>query len=83
MRQQPSTAKGVIFLTLGDETGSVNVIVWPDMVERFRNVVYGASLMAVYSKWQNQSNVRSLISLRLMDFSHLLGQLATRSRDFC
>jgi error-prone DNA polymerase len=83
VRQQPSTAKGVIFLTLEDETGPVNVIVWPDMVERFRKVVYGASLMAVYGKWQNQSDVRSMISLRLVDFSHLLGQLETQSRDFC
>jgi error-prone DNA polymerase len=83
VRQRPMTAKGVVFVTLEDETGPINVIVWPDMVEKYRQIVYRASLLAVYGKWQNQSNVRHLVSLKLVDMSHLLGQLETRSRDFC
>lgn len=83
VRQRPMTAKGVVFLTLEDETGPINVIVWPDMVEKYRKQVYGAALLAVYGKWQNQSNVRHLVSQMLVDFTHLLGELDTKSRDFC
>jgi error-prone DNA polymerase len=52
MRQQPQTAKGVVFVTLEDETGSVNVIVWKAVKEQFREVLYRARLMAVFGVWQ-------------------------------
>jgi error-prone DNA polymerase len=54
VRQRPGTAKGVVFLTIEDETGTVNVIIWPDMMEKYRREVFGASLLAVYGKWQSQ-----------------------------
>lgn len=82
VRQRPETAKGVTFLTIEDETGSTNVICWPDLLTHYRREIYGASLLGVYGRWQNQNNVRHLIAMRLVDLSHLLGKLATSSRDF-
>ncbi|WP_297832617.1 error-prone DNA polymerase [Pseudomonas sp.] len=82
VRQRPGTAKGVVFITLEDETGTVNVICWPTIVEQFRREVMGAQLLGVYGVWQCESNVRHLVAKRLVDLSHLLGELDTRSRDF-
>ena len=86
MRQQPQTAKGVVFVTLEDETGSVNVIVWKAVKEAFRPALYRARLLAVYGVWQRDEEsggqVRHLVAKRLVDLTHLLGELATTSRDF-
>ncbi|KQV80983.1 DNA polymerase [Massilia sp. Root351] len=82
VRQRPSTAAGVVFITLEDEAGTVNVICWPSLVEQFRREVMGAQLLGVYGVWQSESNVRHLVAKRLVDLSHLLGELDTRSRDF-
>jgi error-prone DNA polymerase len=86
MRQRPQTAKGVVFVTLEDETGSVNVIVWRAVKEQFRHEVYQSRLLAVYGVWQRDEEsggeVRHVIAKRLVDLTHLLGALATTSRDF-
>lgn len=82
VRQRPGTAKGVVFITLEDEMGTVNVICWPTLVEQFRREVMGAQLLGVYGIWQSENNVRHLVAKRLVDLSHLLGELETRSRDF-
>ena len=86
MRQRPQTAKGVVFVTLEDETGSVNVIVWKAVKERFRQEVYQSRLLAVYGVWQRDEEsggeVRHVIAKRLVDMTPLLGELSTRSRDF-
>ena len=84
MRQQPGTAKGVVFVTLEDETGSVNVIVWKAVKEQFREVLYRARLMAVFGIWQKDAGgeVRHVVAKRLVDLTHLLGNLNTVSRDF-
>jgi error-prone DNA polymerase len=86
MRQRPQTAKGVVFVTLEDETGSVNVIIWKAVKERFRQEVYQARLLAVYGVWQRDEEsggqVRHVIASRLVDLTPLLGDLATSSRDF-
>ena len=85
-RQQPGTAKGVVFVTLEDESGSVNVIIWKAVKEQFRDAVYRARLMAVYGVWQRDvatgGQVRHVIAKRVVDMTHLLGELATTSRDF-
>jgi len=81
-RQRPGTAKGVLFVTIEDETGYVNVIVWPDLVEQYRREVLGSSLLGVYGVWQQEGIVRHLVARRLVDLSHLLGRLPTASRDF-
>jgi len=83
VRQRPGTAKGVLFLTIEDETGNVNVIVWPTLVESQRREVLNSHLLGVYGVWQREGEVRHLVAKRLVDLSHLLGELDTRSRDFC
>ncbi|HYG42734.1 MAG TPA: OB-fold nucleic acid binding domain-containing protein, partial [Bordetella sp.] len=82
VRQRPQTAKGTIFVTLEDETGSVNVIVRNELIERQRRELLGATLLGVYGTWQNVENVRNLVAQRLVDLSTLLGGLAARSRNF-
>jgi error-prone DNA polymerase len=83
VRQRPGTAKGVIFMTLEDETGNVNVIIWPALLEQQRREVLSAPLLGVYGVWQQEGMVRHLVAKRLVDMSHLLGRLPTVSRDFC
>ncbi len=82
MRQQPETAKGVIFVTLEDETGSVNVIVWRHVRERQRPALLRSRLLAVAGQWQAQDGVNHLVARRLVDVTPWLGALATSSRDF-
>jgi len=81
-RQQPATAKGVVFMTLEDETGCVQVIVWKALREKQRSVLLGARLLAVYGSWQRQGEVRHLVARQLVDLTPLLGRLAVASRDF-
>ena len=85
-RQRPETASGVVFLTLEDDTGAVNVIVWPDHLERYRKEVLGGNLLTVYGTWQRDTEtggqVTNLLAQRIVDHSHLLGGLTVRSRDF-
>lgn len=81
-RQQPGTAKGVVFVTLEDETGTVQVIVWKDLRDRQRATLLRARLLAVYGTWQRQGAVCHLIAGHLQDLTPLLGGLMTASRDF-
>ncbi|MEY3251589.1 MAG: error-prone polymerase DnaE [Pseudomonadota bacterium] len=85
-RQRPETAKGVVFVTLEDETGSVNVIVWPREVQAQRRPLLAATLLTVYGVWQCSSQqggeVHHLVARKLVDHSELLQGLASRSRDF-
>jgi DNA polymerase III alpha subunit len=82
MRQQPETAKGVIFVTLEDETGSTNVIVWRHVRERHRIALLRSRLLAVAGEWQTREGVTHLIAKRLEDMTPWLGAVATSSRDF-
>lgn len=82
VRQRPETAKGVIFITIEDETGNVNVIVWPKVLEKQRKEVLGASLLGVLGVWQCEGEVRHLVAQRLIDMSYLLGELPSMSRNF-
>ena len=81
-RQRPQTANGTIFVTIEDETGPVNVIVWPALVERQRQELLASSLLGVYGIWQCEGIVRHLVAKRLVDLSAWLGRLPTASRDF-
>jgi len=83
MRQQPMTANGTIFLTLEDETGYVNVVVWQRLWERQRSIVLNASLIAVDGVMESDGEVYHLIARQLHDFDALAKGLETRSRDFC
>ena len=90
VRQQPQTAKGTVFLTLEDETGPVNVIVWKSLRQAQRAQVLQARLLAVFGVWQRSEDadkkgfgaVRNLVAQRLQDLTPLLGRLGPASRDF-
>ena len=81
-RQRPGTASGVVFITLEDETGFINVVVWGRSAAEQRRVLLGAQLMAVHGHIEREGEVIHLIAGKLIDQSHLLGNLLTRSRDF-
>ena len=81
-RQRPGAAGGVVFLTLEDESGITNVVVWKDLAARQRSLVMGARLLGVVGVWERRGEVCHLVAGRLEDHSHLLGALQTRSRDF-
>jgi error-prone DNA polymerase len=83
-RQQPGTAKGTIFVTLEDETGPVNVIVWQSVREEWRDALLRSKLLAVHGTWQRDvesgGNVCHLVAERLEDLTPLLGRLVEQSR---
>ncbi|QWA31205.1 error-prone DNA polymerase [Pseudomonas sp. RC3H12] len=81
-RQRPQTASGVTFVTLEDEHGMVNVVVWRDLAERQRRELVGSKLLKVSGRLEQESGVRHLIARRLEDISPLLQGLDVRSRDF-
>jgi len=81
-RQRPSSAAGVMFVTLEDETGYLNLVVWDSLAQSERRIVAGAALMGVVGKVQKEGAVLHVIAERLFDYSDLLGRLVTRSRDF-
>jgi error-prone DNA polymerase len=81
-RQRPDTASGVIFVTIEDETGATNVIVWRDLSDRQRRELLGAKLLAVFGKVEREGEVVHVLAGRLADLSPMLGGLVTRSRDF-
>jgi error-prone DNA polymerase len=83
MRQRPMTASGTIFLTLEDETGFVNVVVWPRLFEKQRAEILAATVLAVDGVLETDGDVHHLIADRVHDFSHLAGSLQSKSRDFC
>ncbi|WP_299984925.1 error-prone DNA polymerase [uncultured Ruegeria sp.] len=74
-RQRPGTASGVIFLTLEDETGVSNVVVWPKVYERFRRIVMGGRLLQVSGYLQREGIVVHLIAQEIADMSHKLSEL--------
>jgi error-prone DNA polymerase len=82
VRQHPGTAKGVTFVTLEDETGSVNVVVWRDLAERQHRVLVESAVMGVDGRFEAVDGVHHLIADRLHDYSALLPELAFASRDF-
>ncbi len=81
-RQRPQTASGVIFVTLEDEFGMVNVVVWRDLAERQRRPLLQSQLLRVDGHLESASGVRHLIAGRLSDLTPLLTGLDVRSRDF-
>ncbi|TWC18535.1 error-prone DNA polymerase [Pseudomonas sp. SJZ101] len=81
-RQRPGTASGVTFVTLEDEFGNLNVVVWRDLAERQRKVLVGSQLLRVDGRWESVGEVRHLIAGRLSDLTGLLAGINVRSRDF-
>jgi len=81
-RQRPDTASGVVFVTLEDETGCINVVVWRHLVERQRRSLIGSRLLAVAGSVERDGEVVYLVARRLHDYTTLLGPLSVASRDF-
>jgi error-prone DNA polymerase len=81
-RQRPGSAGGVTFVTLEDETGSINLIVWRDVAERQRRALVGSRLMGVAGELQAEGEVLHVIVRRIVDLSNWLGALTAPSRDF-
>jgi error-prone DNA polymerase len=81
VRQRPGSASGVVFMTLEDETGVANIIVWPKVFERLRPIVIGARFVAVTGKYQNESGVIHIVAERMEDLTPLLGKLSRHSGE--
>ncbi|WP_221178585.1 error-prone DNA polymerase [Pseudomonas brassicacearum] len=81
-RQRPGTASGVTFVTLEDEFGNINVVVWRDLAERQRKALIGSQLLKIDGRWEKVGEVRHLIAGRLSDLSPLLNGISVHSRDF-
>jgi error-prone DNA polymerase len=79
VRQRPGSAKGVMFITLEDETGAANLIVWPSLLERFRRVVFTAGMMGVAGRLQREGEVIHVIAERLVDLSAALAKVGLRN----
>ncbi|TAK90421.1 MAG: hypothetical protein EPO06_08640 [Burkholderiaceae bacterium] len=71
-----------MFVTLEDETGTTNVIVWNRLIEKQQRELLGARLLTVYGVWQREVEVKHLVARRLVDHTRLLGSLMVESRDF-
>ena len=81
-RQRPGTATGVTFVTLEDEFGMINVVVWRDLAERQRQALVGSQLLLVKGRFEARDGVRHVIARQLHDLTELLTGLTIRSRDF-
>ena len=81
-RQRPGTASGVVFMTLEDETGTVNLIIWPKILEQFRQPILRSSLPVIRGSLQRENGVTHVIARQVEDYSRWLGRLNTKSRDF-
>ncbi len=81
-KQRPGTASGVTFVTIEDETGHINLIVWKRIADEFRKPLLNARLLGIEGELQREGKVVHVIAKRLIDHTDMLGQLQTRSRDF-
>jgi error-prone DNA polymerase len=78
VRQQPGSAKGVIFVTLEDETAIANLVVWPDVFARHRRLIMSARMLACRGRVQRESDVIHVVADRLHDLTPLLQTVAAR-----
>ncbi|HSG90595.1 MAG TPA: OB-fold nucleic acid binding domain-containing protein, partial [Pseudomonadales bacterium] len=81
-RQRPSTASGVLFLTLEDETGNSNVVIWTSVLARFRGPILGGRLLLVKGVMEREGPVIHVVAGHIADYSHHIGSLRSQSRDF-
>jgi len=81
-RQRPGTASGVVFVTLEDETGYSNIVIWRTTAESQRKTLINSQLLGVFGRIERDGEVVNLIAKKLIDYSSLFSNLTTRSRDF-
>jgi error-prone DNA polymerase len=82
VRQRPGSAKGFMFITIEDETGIANLVIWPKTFEKQRRVILGAGMMAVHGRIQREGEVVHLIAQRLTDLSSALASVGDRDAAF-
>jgi error-prone DNA polymerase len=82
VRQMPGSAKGVVFITIEDETGIANLVIWPKLYERQRRVILSAGLMAVHGRIQREGEVVHLVAHRVSDLSESLASVGSRDTTF-
>ena len=78
VRQKPGSARGVLFITIEDETGFANLIVWPSVFEQQRRLILNASMLACHGRLQREGGVVHVITDRIEDLSGLLRSVAGR-----
>jgi error-prone DNA polymerase len=81
LRQRPGSANGVVFITIEDETGTANLIVWPQILERFRRAALGATLLRCTGKLQREESVIHIVADRLEDMTPRLNTLRDRTGE--
>ncbi|MBZ9603547.1 error-prone DNA polymerase [Phyllobacterium chamaecytisi] len=82
VRQRPGSAKGVMFITIEDETGIANLVVWVKVFEKYRHIVLSAGMMAIKGKIQREGDVVHLVANRLTDLSSELASVGDRDAEF-
>ena len=82
VRQKPGSAKGVMFITIEDETGIANLVIWPDLYEKQRRIILSSGMMAVYGRIQREGEVVHLVAHRLTDLSAELASVGDRDAAF-
>ncbi|HAG45613.1 MAG TPA: error-prone DNA polymerase, partial [Gammaproteobacteria bacterium] len=82
-RQRPASANNVTFVTLEDETGSINLVVWKKIAEQYASILLGTSVISASGEIQREGDILHLVTDQLIDLSYLLDNLTTQSRDFC
>ena len=82
VRQRPGSAKGVLFITIEDETGIANLVVWPKVFEKYRRIVLGTGMLGVYGRIQREGDVVHLVAHRLADLSGELASVGEREAAF-
>jgi error-prone DNA polymerase len=83
VRQRPGSARGVLFVTIEDETGHANLILWPSVFEAQRSLILSASMIACSGKLQRAGEVTHVIAEHLTDLSGLLRDVGQRDEPFC
>jgi len=82
VRQMPGSANGVMFITIEDESGIANLVIWPTVFEKQRRIILSAGMMAVYGRIQREGDVVHLVAHRLTDLSHELASVGDRDAAF-
>ena len=82
LRQKPGSAKGVMFITIEDETGVANLVIWPSLYERQRRIILAAGMIGVQGRVQREGDVVHLVANQLTDMSAELAAVGERDGDF-
>jgi error-prone DNA polymerase len=82
VRQKPGSAKGIMFMTIEDETGHANLVIWPAIFERQRRLILSAGMVACHGRLQREGSVIHVITDRLEDLSDMLRSVGSREEAF-